>query len=66
MRLRKEWIRPIDALERWSNGDELIAPPTQAVLRALAQGGIEDISQIFESDDARGWNPPIRIFTPTN
>ena len=66
-----EWIRPIDALERWSNGDELIAPPTQAVLRALAQGGIEDISQIFESDDARGMEPtysyihPDKLMIPT-
>jgi glyoxylase-like metal-dependent hydrolase (beta-lactamase superfamily II)/8-oxo-dGTP pyrophosphatase MutT (NUDIX family) len=33
-----EWIRPADAVARWLHGEVLLAPPTLAILRALAGG----------------------------
>ena len=58
-----EWIRPADAVERWNRGQVLIAPPTMAILRALAEDGPEFPSAAFTSREALGFEPtfsPVR------
>ncbi|MCA9538495.1 MAG: MBL fold metallo-hydrolase [Myxococcales bacterium] len=67
-----EWIRPADALARWQRGEALLAPPTHALLAALAEAGpitparFADIGAC-ELDHAR-IRPNITLFplrTPT-
>jgi len=66
-----EWIRPVDALDRWENGQCLVAPPTLCVLRALATHDVENISHIFENSEATGLEPtysavhPDKMMIPT-
>ena len=52
-----EWIRPADALARFQEGRSLMAPPTQELLTALANGALTQPEMFIEADEARGVAP---------
>ena len=45
-----EWIRPAEALERWTAGEALLAQPTLATLRVLAESGPEGRDRLWRSE----------------
>lgn len=63
------WIRPRDALAAWRAGKVLLAPPTRHLLRALADGALEDPARFAHrpSEDSP-ISPDLTLFplrTPT-
>lgn len=51
-----EWIRPADALERWIEGEILMAPPIIHALRCLSDG-LTDIAQRMKAVPWANGNP---------
>jgi len=54
-----EWIRPEDALNRWADGDVLIAPPTRALLNALVSQNGDLTEHSFPEPESSGIEPTL-------
>lgn len=52
-----EWIQPRDALARYEAGQALLAPPTHALLEALADGAVDDPARFLTDPHAQGAAP---------
>ncbi|MSP72987.1 MAG: MBL fold metallo-hydrolase [Myxococcales bacterium] len=59
-----EWIRPEDALSRWSESRVLLAPPTLFILRALQRGADVDSSLFTEIPETRGEASRFALIRP--
>ncbi len=69
------WVRPADALAAWERGEVLLAPPTRALLQALADGaaraperfGAADVGQaaLAGRSPVRPWLTLFPVRTPT-
>lgn len=59
-----EWIRPADALDRWLEGDVLLAQPTLQTLRVLAKHGPEGRDRLWLSESHQPNSPRSIEFRP--
>ena len=56
-----EWVRPAEALDRWSRGEVILAPPIVHILRVLADEGPEEGFERLLNPAEAGLGPHRRI-----